>query len=125
MTTKTLYKQVGSGPLKRLVPYVINVEDAIANVKSHFNTNGNVFIKKILDEEAKLKGYDSIDTACGFAGAVNTYQKESQAFVIWRAEVWTAFITFVGSINATNYETINITQFVSSLPKYADILATL
>lgn len=50
------------------------------------------FMERLIDDhlaaEAKAKGYDSIVSACSYAGAANPFQTESQSFVAWRGAVW-------------------------------------
>ncbi len=122
MTTKTLYKKEGSGPLKRMVPVEVNIDDIITSVKSHFTTNGAGFIKALLDKGAQSKGYSDIITACSYASAPNPYQLESQAFVSWQGSVWDAFFKFVNTIDETNYNKIDIGSTLAGFPKLEDFL---
>lgn len=41
-----------------------------------------------LDAAAQAEGYESIISACSYAGAPNPFQAESAAFLSWRASVW-------------------------------------
>lgn len=41
-----------------------------------------------LDGESRLRGYDNIVNACGYAAATNPFQVESMSFVSWRGNVW-------------------------------------
>lgn len=115
-TTKTLYKKVGDGPLKSFVPVEVNISDIIAEVKTHFTNNGTGYITTMLNKVAKSKGYTDIITATSYASAPNPFQKESQVFVSWQGAVWEAFYNYINSIDETNYNKIDISSVISSLP---------
>lgn len=49
----------------------------------------SVQIQLMLDNKAKEYGYDSIMSACSYAGYDNPFRTEAEAFGIWRASCWT------------------------------------
>lgn len=51
----------------------------------------NCAVQNYLNAKAVECGYDSIDTACSYAAAINPFQVESLAFVAWRGNVWSAY----------------------------------
>ncbi len=123
-TTKTLYMKQGDGPLKTIVPVTVDIGTIITEVKQHFTENGAGFINNLLNQEAIKYGYTNILTACSYASTPNPYQTESQAFVAWQGALWQAFYTYVNSIDSTNYNTIDISTVVASLPQLITFLPT-
>nr|DAX81747.1 MAG TPA: hypothetical protein [Bacteriophage sp.] len=45
-------------------------------------------VQSMMDEAAKKHGYESILSACSYAGYDNPFRKESEKFGIWRANTW-------------------------------------
>lgn len=45
-------------------------------------------IQNHLDTKANERGYDSILSACSYAGSPNPYQSEGVAFLTWRGGCW-------------------------------------
>lgn len=45
-------------------------------------------VQRHLDATAQARGYDSILSACSYAGAPNPFQAEGAAFLAWRGVVW-------------------------------------
>ena len=66
------------------IPEHRTASDILKETTSEF-TN---LIQEYMNNEAKLNGYESLLSACSYAGAVNSYQAEGQSFIIWRSTVW-------------------------------------
>lgn len=47
-----------------------------------------VLVQGILDTKAKEHGYDSIVSACSYAGYDNEFRSEGEKFGVWRAHIW-------------------------------------
>ena len=65
-----------------------------------------------LDAVAKSKGYDSILSACTYAGYANPFQEEGQAFTKWRGDVWAY------CYEQQNIFTGAVDEFILTLPKF-------
>ena len=75
----------------------------------------NQFEKEVqnhLDTTAKSKGYESILSACTYAGYTNPFQTEGQAFTEWRGNVWAYCYTQIDIFTGT------IDEFIAILPKF-------
>ena len=46
-------------------------------------------VQEYIDSQAKNRGYDSIVSACSYAGYTNEFQTEATALGVWRSAVWT------------------------------------
>ena len=68
-------------------------------------------VQSHLDTTARQKGYDSILSACTYAGYTNPYQEEGQAFTKWRGDVWAY------CYEQQNIFTGAVDEFVLTLPK--------
>ncbi|MFB1009096.1 MAG: hypothetical protein QMB85_08430 [Sulfurospirillum sp.] len=75
-------------------------------------------IQDHLDAKAKLKGYDNILSACSYASVPNDFQAESQAFVVWRASVWSYGYTQLSLIKSGGRALPSIEEFIAELPKF-------
>lgn len=68
-----------------------------------------------LDSKASERGYDSIVSACSYAGAPNPFQAESQVYVAWRGNVWAYCYA----------ELLKVENGTRPLPVLADFIAEL
>ncbi len=73
-------------------------------------------IQSTLDNEAKAKGYDSILSACSYAGHTNPFQAEGQAFVTWRGLVWEHCYQVLADVQAGTIAEPTIEELIASLP---------
>ncbi len=75
-------------------------------------------IQAKLDKEARAKGYDSILSACSYAGYTNPFQAEGQAFIQWRGSVWKYCYDQLAEIEAGNRSEPTLDEFLAELPAY-------
>lgn len=73
-------------------------------------------IQAELDEDARGKGYDNIDTASAYAGAPNPFQEESKLFITRRGNVWAYCYNELGKVKAGLRPMPTIAQIISELP---------
>lgn len=59
-----------------------------------------VLVQGILDTKAKEHGYDSIVSACSYAGYDNEFRAEGEKFGVWRAHIWQWGYTLLADIKA-------------------------
>jgi hypothetical protein len=71
-----------------------------------------------LDKTAQSKGYDSIISACSYAGYTNPYQAESQSFIAWRGAFWAESYNLIPNYNLENIPTIE--ELIALLPKFEE-----
>lgn len=91
-------------------------EELEADFQSAFDLRKNDIVN-ILNKEAQLKGYFNIDSACSYAGAPNVFQRESMAFVMWRAAIWSAWFALERKIASKEVAVTGTDDLVSLLPK--------
>lgn len=75
-----------------------------------------VAVQQHLDAAAKSKGYDNILSACSYAGAVNPFQAEGQAYVAWRGGVWDYCYKQLALVNARTRPAPTPAGLVAELP---------
>lgn len=73
-------------------------------------------IQTHLDMEAKNKGYDSILSACSYAGEPNRFQAEGKAAIRWRADVWDTAYTILAEVEAGTRTQPTVEELISELP---------
>jgi len=69
-------------------------------------------VQSHLDTTARAKGYDSILSACTYAGYTNPFQAEGQAFTEWRGNVWAYCYSQIDIFTGT------VEEFIATLPKF-------
>lgn len=72
-----------------------------------------------LNEEAKTKGYDSILSACSYAGYINPFQIEGQKFGAWRSDVWTQGYIILDEVKNSVRTIPNIEDLLLELPQFS------
>lgn len=84
-------------------------------VIAHYQTSISNAVQKHLDTKAMEKGYDSILSACSYAGHTNPFQEEGKTFVEWRGNVW-----------AYCYQVLDhVSQGFRTIPTIEELLAEL
>ncbi len=73
-------------------------------------------IQALLDSEAKAKGYESILSACSYAGGANPFQAEGQAFVTWRGDVWAYCYQVLADVQAGTRAEPTLDELLLELP---------
>lgn len=69
-----------------------------------------------LDAAAKAAGYDSILSACSYAGYANPFQAEGQSFVVWRGSVWEYCYAQLALVQAGTRPAPTIDELIAELP---------
>ena len=74
-------------------------------------------VQEHLDSVAQGRGYDNILSACSYAGAPNAFQAESQAFIVWRADVWVACYQIMVAVESGTRAVPAVDQLLAELPQ--------
>ena len=76
-----------------------------------------VQVQRMMDDEVKKRGYDSILSACTYATSkVPKFQAEGQACVEWRDDVWVAFYQHLGKVKDAGTDPPTFDDLVTILP---------
>ena len=73
-------------------------------------------VNQQLHTAALARGYDSIISACSYAGAPNPFQEESIAFIQWRATLYTYLYTCLNQIEAGAIAAPSEGEFLAAMP---------
>jgi hypothetical protein len=73
-------------------------------------------VQNHMDEQAKLKGYDSILSACSYAAAPNQFQVESKSFLTWRAACWAYCYQVQANVIAGTQPMPTALELIAGLP---------
>ena len=87
-----------------------------AELTAAFKATALKAVQAHLDDTAKLSGYDSIISACSYAGAVNPFQSESVKFIEWRGDVWQYCYTLLDEFTAGTTAQPTIDELINQLP---------
>jgi hypothetical protein len=116
---KDMFQMVGTGLLKKKVKVSVDT-DAFknANILAKI-AEGKAIVRKILSDTALANGFDNIDTACGYAGYTNRYQKLSMQFIAWRGAMWAYFEDYEDEVVAgTKPIPDNISDVIKQAPTF-------
>lgn len=97
-------------------PYVIYTRKSDEQILQIMKNKFLQAVQARLDDEARTKGYDSILSACSYAGAANPFQAESQSFIVWRREVWTCCYTELLKVENGTRPMPTVAEFLAELP---------
>lgn len=97
------------------VPPAPTQEEILAQAKVNFIN----IVQTHLDSAAQARGYDSVISACSYAGASNPFQAEGAAFVAWRGNVWATCYTIMGEVVAGTRAIPTETELLALLPALA------
>ena len=75
-------------------------------------------IQSHLDKVARSYKYDSILSACSYAGYANRFQAEGQQFIAWRGAVWDFAYSEMDKYTIETAPTIE--EFINQLPLFED-----
>lgn len=75
-------------------------------------------VQNYLDSKAISKGYDSILSACSYAGAPNPFQEESIQFVTWRGNVWACCYAELAKVQSGERLVPALEEFLNELPTF-------
>lgn len=73
-------------------------------------------VQDFMDAAAQAKGYDSILSACSYAGAPNPFQAEGQSFLAWRAACWAYCYQVQAAVAAGTQTMPTAAQLIAGLP---------
>lgn len=86
-----------------------------AELLSQAEAGFNAAVEGHIEAIAKERGYDSAMSFRSYAGAVNPYQAEAEAFVKWSGEVWAYCYAELGKVKAGSRSIPEIKDFISEL----------
>lgn len=75
-------------------------------------------VNKYIENEANTLGYDSIVSACSYAGYPNAYQSEAKALGVFRSSCWDKYYTILTDIENGKRDTPTVEELVSELPDF-------
>lgn len=96
-------------------PYETQAEIATREAKEKLEAIEGA-VQALLDSEAKAKGYESILSACSYAGGANPFQAEGQAFVTWRGDVWAYCYQVLADVQAGTRVEPTLDELLLELP---------
>lgn len=73
-------------------------------------------VQNHLDATVRIRGYDSVVSACSYAASVNPFQAEGIACLNWRASVWSACYQILSDVNAGLRSTPTVGELIAELP---------
>lgn len=73
-------------------------------------------VQVLLDGEAQKFGYDSVLSACSYAGYVNPFQVEGQSFLAWRGAVWEYCYLQLDLVNTGQRAKPTVDELIAELP---------
>lgn len=73
-------------------------------------------VQNFIDASAQAHGYDSIISACSYAGAANPYQTQGAAAIAWRGAVWAACYSVMSQVKAGTIPAPTIAALIAGLP---------
>jgi hypothetical protein len=80
-----------------------------------------IFVQDILDTKAKEHGYDSIVSACSYAGYDNDFRAEGEKFGVWRAHIWQWGYALLADIKAGRKQIpTSLEEALEGMPKFND-----
>lgn len=80
-----------------------------------------VLVQGILDTKAKEHGYDSIVSACSYAGYDNEFRTEGEKFGVWRAHIWQWGYALLADIKAGKKAIpASLEEALAGMPKFDD-----
>ena len=73
-------------------------------------------IQEYIDSQAKNRGYDSIVSACSYAGYTNEFQTEAVSLGVWRSAVWTKAYQVQADVEAVTIPMPTVDELIAMLP---------
>lgn len=92
--------------------------EIVAVVPPPTQTDFTAAVQRMLDSTAQAHGYDSIISACSYAGAPNDFQEEGIRFITWRASCWTQCIAVLNAVIAGKQAQPTIAELLAALPAF-------
>lgn len=102
------------------VSQIITQEQKQAEAVATLTDRFSAAIQGHLDEKARERRYDSMQTAVSYRGDPNpAFAAEGAALFNWRSAVWTYALTELTKVNAGLREIPTASEFVSELPAFS------
>lgn len=77
-------------------------------------------VGRFMDKVVKMRGYDSIVSACSYAtSGVQRFREEAIACIKWRDLVWSSCYSALDLVNSGAIGAPSINDFIESLPNIA------
>ncbi len=111
---RDIQKWISEG--NKVEPFETKKEQAIREAKEKQDGLEQA-IQAHLDSTAKENGYDSILSACSYAGGVNHFQEEGKAFVTWRGEIWAYCYQVLVDVQSETRTEPTIEELIKELPE--------
>ena len=73
-------------------------------------------VQEYIDSQAKNRGYDSIVSACSYAGYTNEFQTEAVSLGVWRSAVWTKAYQVQADVEAGTIPMPTVDELIAMLP---------
>lgn len=96
----------------------VNEPEYISYLQVQEIKNVEQVIQRLLDSTARLHQYDSILSACSYAGYPNTFQQESIDFGNWRSNVWNYCYQELDKVKNGLRPKPSIEEFLLELPQF-------
>ena len=74
-------------------------------------------IQNLFDSKAKEKDYDSILSACSYAGYDNPFRAEGEAYGVWRADCWQVGYQILAEVEAGTKPMLTIEEVLAEMPE--------
>ena len=116
-------KNIGTIELPILVFYTYYNQDGTADLaRELLEDKANTLqamesaIQEYIDSQAKNRGYDSIVSACSYAGYTNEFQTEAVSLGVWRSAVWTKAYQVQADVEAGTIPMPTVDELIAMLP---------
>jgi hypothetical protein len=73
-------------------------------------------VQEYIDSQAKNRGYDSIVSACSYAGYTNEFQTEAVSLGVWRSAAWTKAYQVQADVEAGTIPMPTVDELIAMLP---------
>jgi hypothetical protein len=97
-------------------PWVIITNKSPEQIKEITISKLTNAVQSKLDIDAQEKGYDSILSACSYAGFTNLFQAEGISFLEWRSACWSKCYQVLAEVEANTRTTPTVEELLAELP---------
>lgn len=100
------------------ISLLITADAKKAEAQAALQGTFEIEVQKHLDKAAKGQGYDNIMTVVSYAEepAVARFQKDGQAFRVWRSKVWEYAYEQLAAVEAGTRSVPSQDEFLAELP---------
>lgn len=100
-----------------VAPYIVITPKSPEQIEQVLVSKLSQAVQGYLDQEAQIKGYDTIVSACSYAGAPNAFQAESISFLDWRAACWQHCYQVLADVKAGTITAPTKEELLAGLPQ--------